>query len=71
MAPLTLQGQWQCEDAGISHGVTFWGEESQYSGDLGIRIHFHTDTPGELSMYPTSQEQCTFKTLKGIIYDTV
>lgn len=46
----------------------FVGEGPCCSGDLGIGIHSDTDTPGELSMYPTSQAERTSKALKDIIY---
>lgn len=51
---LTLH-EWQLyTDSGNSCGITILGEESSWSGDLGIGIHFKIDTPEELSICPIS-----------------
>lgn len=68
---LTLR-EWQpYMDYGNLCKVAILGGKSNWSGDLVIGIHFKIDTPGELSICPTSQAQCTLLKSPKTLFITV
>lgn len=69
---LTSPPEWQLYmNYGDYPGVTVLGGESSWSDDLVIGIHFKINTPGELSICPTSQPQCTLLKLSETLFITV